>query len=150
MSEKSTDFVIRSMTMDRYDAVLSLLKSVDGIVVRGVDEPVALKRYLDRNPGTSFVAVQKGRVVGCLLAGHDGRRGYLYHLAVLPECRRRGIASALLQQCMVALSDIGIQKVHLDVLDTNSPGQAFWEHIGWVRRSDIVRYSIVYSDDANA
>lgn len=150
LPETSTDFAIGPFAMDWYDAVLPLLRSVEGIVVRGADEPVAMKRYLERNPGTSFVAVHYGRVVGCLLAGHDGRRGYLYHLAVLPDQRRRGIARALLHHCTVALSGLGIEKIHLDVLEANSQGQAFWDHVGWERRNDIVRYSIVCSGDSNA
>src|SRR6188768_1835923 len=118
MPKISTQFVIRSLTMDRYADVLSLLNSVEGVVLRVAVEPITMKRYLERNPGTSFVAVQNERVVGCLLAGQDGRRGYMYHLAVLPENRRHGIARALVHHCTVALSRFGIEKIHVDVLES--------------------------------
>jgi N-acetylglutamate synthase len=117
MLETSTGLVVQSLTMDGYEVVLSRLKSVEEIVVRGVDEPMVLKRYLSRKPGTSFVAAQKGRVVGCLLSGHDACTGCLHRLAVLPN-RRCGIARALLHDCTLALSGLGIEKSHLDVLDS--------------------------------
>jgi ribosomal protein S18 acetylase RimI-like enzyme len=85
MIEHSTDFVIRELTTNQHEEVVALLASVDGIVVRGADQENGLKRYLERNPGTSFSAVLQGRTVGCILSGHDGRRGYIYHLAVAPD-----------------------------------------------------------------
>jgi N-acetylglutamate synthase len=124
--------------MDRYADVLPLLNSVEGVVLRAADEPIAMERYWERNPGTSFVAVQDKRFVGCLLAGHDGRRGYLDHLAVLPENRRHGIARTLAHHRAVALSRFGIEKLHVDAVESNREGRAFWRHAGWAQRSEIV------------
>jgi ribosomal protein S18 acetylase RimI-like enzyme len=89
-------------------------------------------------------------VAGCVLGGHDGRRGYLNHLAVVPEARRQGIATLLVAHCAAALRREGIDKVHVDVLAGNHSGHRFWSRAGWQRRSDIVRYSLMQADDSNA
>jgi N-acetylglutamate synthase len=136
--------------MDRYADVLPLLNSVEGAVLRAADEPIAIERYWERNPGTSFVAVQNERFVGCHLAGHDGQRGYLDRLAVLPENRRHGIARTLVHHCATALSRFGIEKLHVDVVESNREGRAFWRHARWVLRGEILRYSMFSADKLNA
>jgi len=88
------------MTMADYDAVIELMKATPGVSFRDADSRDATARYLERNPGLSFVAEKGDRLVGCVMCGHDGRRGYLQHLAVLPEHRRQGIASALVERCL--------------------------------------------------
>jgi ribosomal protein S18 acetylase RimI-like enzyme len=76
------------------------------------------------------------------MSGHDGRRGYLQHVVIAPDCRRRGIAAKLISQCLTELAREGIQKVHLDVLVTNDDAHAYWTRRGWTRRDDLTRYSI--------
>jgi ribosomal protein S18 acetylase RimI-like enzyme len=141
---------ISEMTMAEYDSVLALLSSTPGVVVRSADSREATERYLTRNPGLSFVARSEGRVVGCAMCGHDGRRGHLQHVAVDPAYRRRGIATRLVERCLSGLEGLGIDKTHLDVMAENESAQAFWERSGWKRREDIVRYSFTRSKDANA
>lgn len=135
--------LIRPMRIDDYDAVIALMQATPGVTVRDADSREMTQRYLARNPGLSFVAVAGGVVVGCLMAGHDGRRGYLQHLVVVSAFRRRGIAAALVEQCVSALAQEGIRKSHIDILKTNDSGKAFWERQGWVRRTDIDRYSYI-------
>lgn len=142
---------IQPLTLDRYDEVLALLRSIPGVgSSREADTPDAVARYLARNPGLSFFAELDGRVVGCAMSGHDGRRGYLQHVAVDPACRGRGIARLLVQRCLEALAKEGIEKVHLDVYATNADAQAYWAKSGWKRRDDIVRYSFTPSGRENA
>lgn len=141
---------IVDLTLDRYDEVLALMRRTPGISVRDADSPEATARYLARNPGLSFIVEADGRVVGCALCGHDGRRGYLQHVVVEPEYRRRGIAQALVARCLDGLAQIGIAKVHLDVLVTNASAHAYWSKRGWQRRDDIQRYSFVRSANPNA
>ncbi len=132
---------IRPMTLTDYDAVLALMAATPGVTVRDADSRAATRRYLERNPGLSFVAEAEGHVVGCVMSGHDGRRGYLQHLVVHPEHRRRGLGRALAERCLAALLAVGIHKVHIDVLRTNEPAQAYWTRCGWQLRTDILRYS---------
>lgn len=117
---------IRPLTLGRYDEVLAFLRGIPGVgSSREADSPVAAARYLERNPGLSFFAELDGRVVGCALSGHDGRRGYLQHVAVDPACRKRGIGRALVRSCLDALAKEGIEKIHLDVYATNSEAKVY-------------------------
>ncbi|KPX47993.1 Acetyltransferase, partial [Pseudomonas ficuserectae] len=107
---------IRSMTIKDYESVIELMRNTPGISLRDADSRESTARYLDRNPGTSFVAEAEGAVCGCVMCGHDGRRGYLQHLIVLPEYRRQGIAPELVERCLQCLEALGVYKCHLDVL----------------------------------
>jgi N-acetylglutamate synthase len=84
---------INEMTMADYDDVLSLLRATPGVAIREADSRKATERYLIRNPQLSFVARIATRLVGCVMCGHDGRRGYLQHLVVDPSYQRRGIGT---------------------------------------------------------
>ena len=143
-------FTIRPMDMADYDTVIALMQATPGVSLRDADARDATERYLARNPGLSFVALVEDTIVGCLMSGHDGRRGYLQHLLVAPRHRKQGIGRALVAHCLAALGTLGIVKSHLDVLLTNTPGQAYWENAGWMRRDDIARYSLICSGSANA
>lgn len=142
--------LIRPMSIGDYDAVIGLMQATPGVTVRDADSREMTQRYLERNPGLSFVAPVEGEVVGCLMAGHDGRRGYLQHLVVAPAFRRRGIAAALVGKCVSALAQLGIGKCHIDVLKTNVSGKAFWERQGWALRTDLDRYSFISGGGENA
>lgn len=144
------DIDIREMSSPDYDRVLELMQTTPGIRVRAADGADATRKYLERNPGLSFVAESGEAVVGCAMAGHDGRRGYLQHVIVAPPYRRRGIARTLVDRCVSALTALGIRKMHLDVMTDNDEAMTFWEHLGWNRRDDLVRYSLIPSGDENA
>ncbi|NWD77266.1 GNAT family N-acetyltransferase [Pseudomonas gingeri] len=141
---------IRAMTLDDYEAVIGLMRNTPGIVVRDADSREATARYLERNPGMSFVAKVDEHFVGCIMSGHDGRRGYLQHLIVLPEYRRQGIANALVEGCLSILERHGILKCHVDVLKTNEAAARYWQNQDWQLRQDIDRYSFTRSGNQNA
>lgn len=117
---------IRTMTLADYDTVMRLMAQTPGVSVRGADSYEATARYLERNPGLSFVCDIDGETIGCVMCGHDGRRGYLQHLLVLPAHRRAGIATTLVARCLDGLERIGIAKCHIDVFKTNTLAQAYW------------------------
>ena len=138
------------MQIDDHDGVLALMRRTPGVVVRAADEREPIGRYLERNPQMSFVAQAGHRLVGCILAGHDGRRGYLRHLVVDPDCRGRGLGAQLVRCAVEALAGAGIDKSYCDVLVTNAAGAAFWQRIGWARRDDVYGFSFVRSGSADA
>jgi len=131
-------YTLRRMTVRDCDAVLSLWRGMPGI---GMDETSdsrsGLARYLKRNPGLSFVACDRGTIIGAILSGHDGRRGYLYHLAVAPSHRKLGIGKALVSRCLRLLGRRGIPKCNLFLFRANAQGRAFWKHNGWNLRRDL-------------
>jgi len=119
---------------------LELWRGSEGLGLAG-DTPEVLAAYLARNPGLSFVARDGGVLVGAVLCGHDGRRGYLHHLAIAPGHRRRGLGAALVARCLAGLAAIGITKCHLFVRGDNEPALRFWRRIGWDERTDLVMMS---------
>lgn len=137
-------------TIDYYDDVMALMHRMSGVSIRDADSREATERYLARNPGLSFLAVHDGRVVGCAMSGHDGRRGYLQHVIVEPEYRRQGIANQLVDNCLNGLSAQGIDKTHIDVFLDNDLANGYWTRRGWKRREDTYRYSMIRSGRENA
>lgn len=138
------------MDIADHATVMALMQQTPGMSIRDADSRDATARYLARNPGLSLVAHVDDKMVGCIMCGHDGKRGYLQHLLVLPDYRRQGIAHALVEQCLAALAALGIVKSHVDVLKTNALAHDYWSKAGWVLRDDIDRYSIIRAGGANA
>lgn len=128
---------ISEMQPDDYDAVVALWGVTEGIGLSSADERSKIVAYLEHNPGLSFCAWDGERLVGAVLCGHDGRRGYLHHLAVAADSRRQGAGRQLVNACLDGLKQIGIEKCHLFVFQENHSGIAFWERIGWSVRHDL-------------
>lgn len=141
---------LATLRAEHLPAVVRALKSVAGVTRRGVDNIPSLTRFLTRNPRLSIVAHEGTRLAGFVLSGHDGRRGYLHHLVVLPAYRRQGLGSELVESALGRLQAIGIDKVHVDVLQDNELARAFWSGAGWSPREDIIRFSIITAGGGNA
>ena len=119
---------IRLMTIDDYEKVYALWMSCKNMGFNNLDDSrEGIDKYLKRNPTSCFVAVKGEDVVGVVLSGHDGRRGFIHHMAVAENHRRQGIASALLEHALSALKAEGINKVALLVFNRNEAGNAFWD-----------------------
>jgi putative acetyltransferase len=122
-----------------YAEVLALWQSCEGIGLNESDGEQDVATFLARNPALSAVARDPaGRVVGAVLCGHDGRRGYLHHLAVSRAERRGGVAAALLERCFARLAAAGIQKCNIFLFQDNAEGESFWRHAGWNPRRDLL------------
>lgn len=129
---------IRPMTIEDYPAVHDLWMACAGLGLNNIDDTQeGIEKYLRRNPGTCFVAEDKS-VVGAIMAGHDGRRGFIYHTSVHPDYRKQKIATRLVEAAMNALLALGIAKVALVVYGRNETGNAFWEKQGFTVREDLV------------
>ena len=127
---------IRVMTVSDYDGICEVWENHRG--TNPVDDSYdGFAKYLRRNPTTSFVAEDNGKIVGTILAGHDGRRGLFHHVSVLPEYQKQGIGKMLVDNAMDALGKEGITKVLLVVFKDNDNGNAFWEHLGFTVREDL-------------
>lgn len=126
------------MTIDDYEAVYNLWLSCKGMGLNDIDDSKdGINRFLKRNPETCFVAEENSEMIGAVLSGNDGRRGYIYHTAVSPEHRHKGIGTALADASLKALSDMGITKTALVVFEKNKDGNAFWEKQGFTCRNDL-------------
>ena len=132
---------IRPMTIEDYDEVYAMWLITSRRALSSADERGQIERYLKRNEGLSQVAVVDGKIVGTVLAGHDGRRGFIHHMAVLPEYRRRHIGHALAEKAIAKIKSEGIEKTHIFCYRDNETGQKFWRDFGFVKRDDIFDFS---------
>jgi len=127
------------MQLDDYDSVYALWLSCPGMGLNNLDDSrEGITKYLARNPDTCFVAVEDGRIIGSILTGHDGRRGYISHTAVSPSHQRQGIGKQLVEVALDALKQQDINKVNLVVFARNEKGNAFWEKMGFTQRPDLI------------
>ncbi len=129
---------LEPLTIHDYNDAVALWKESEGVGLSDADGRENILAYLDRNPGMSFLARgERGMVIGAVLCGHDGRRGYIHHLAVHPAHRRKGIGRDLVDKCLATLKDAGIRKCHIFIFSGNERGIQFWEKIGWQSRFDL-------------
>ena len=140
--------MVRVMTIKDYDQVHALWMRIKGFAIRSIDDSrEGVARFIRRNPTSSVVAVEDGKIVGAILCGHDGRRGCLYHVCVDPEYRRRGIGKSMVVFCMEALKKEEINKVCLIAFTVNDIGNAFWHRVGWIEREDLNYYDFVLNSE---
>lgn len=142
--------MIKVMTMDDYGALIVMWKNTPNMGLRSLDDSEeGIAAFLKRNPKTSFVDYEDGRVAGAILCGHDGRRGYIYHTVVLPDWRGQGIGSALVERTVNALKEEGITRVCLNVTESNETGKKFWQDKGWEKKDFLGFYSKSITDREN-
>ena len=135
------------MTPADIPEALAVWAGQPGIVLREADTPEALTRYLERNPGASFIVRDSGKAIGAALSGHDGRRGFLHHVLIVEGCRRRGLGRRLVEACLDALQQQGILKSHIYVNQDNEAGKLFWRRLGWEERPFLALMSISRGGD---
>ena len=129
---------IRKMLISDYENIYDLWMNTPGMGLNDIDDSKAgIEKYLLRNPETCFVAEKNGKIIGVILSGNDGRRGYIHHSAVSVTERNQGIGSSLLAHAMAALKAEGINKVALVVFAHNEIGNKFWENQGFTIREDL-------------
>ena len=122
--------------------------TISGFAIRSIDDSrIGVERFLRRNPTTSVVALEDGKIVGSILCGHDGRRGCLYHVCVHRDYRMRGIGKAMVVFAMNALKAEEISKVSLIAFTKNDIGNAFWNQIGWTKRLDLNYYDFTLNEN---
>lgn len=132
---------IREMTIEDYEEVYQMWLTTSKRALSKADEKPQMARYLRHNAGMSQVAVVDGKIVGTVLAGHDGRRGFIHHMAVMPEYRRRRIGHSLAERAIEKIKAEGIDKTHIFCYQNNETGQSFWRDFGFVKRDDVFVYS---------
>jgi len=131
-------FAIRALAIADYEAVLRLWQEAEGVGLNESDTRENIAAFLARNPGLSRVAVDGEIILGAVLCGHDGRRGYLHHLAVAKTYRKLGLGRRLVESCLADLTALGIVKCNLFLFADHEAGESFWQHNGWNQRADLV------------
>jgi N-acetylglutamate synthase len=136
-SDIKMDIEIALFTIGAYDEVLALWQQCAGVGLSRADSQDNIAVFLERNPDMSFLAKVEHTLVGTVLCGHDGRRGFIWHLAVHPQFRRQGIGRRLVDRCLSSLQKAGIEKCVVIAFNDNTDGIAFWEQLGWLTRKDV-------------
>jgi ribosomal protein S18 acetylase RimI-like enzyme len=131
-------YYVRKMTINDYEQIYDIWIKSGNVLNEIDDSKTGLEKYLNRNPNTCFVAENSGKIIGSIMSGHDGRRGYIQHTSVLKSERKKGVGKALVNNAVEALRAEGITKVALVALASNKPGNLFWETMGFTNRKDLV------------
>ena len=121
----------REFLLDDYERAVALWQRVEGLELCEGDGREEIQGYLARDPGLSRVAEENGIMAGAVLCGHDGRRGFIYHLAVAAEFRGRGVGKLLLADCVRGLRNTGMQRAIILVAGDNPMGREFWLRNSW-------------------
>lgn len=142
--------MLRKMTIDDYEAVYDLWINTPNMGLRSLDDSKeGIELFLKRNPETCFVALDGKAVIGVILCGHDGRRGYIYHTVVHADYRNQGLGTALINIAVTALQKEGITRVCLNVMESNEEGKHFWTNRGWEKKDFLGFYSRSITDKEN-
>jgi ribosomal protein S18 acetylase RimI-like enzyme len=139
--EVISDYRIERAQAEDLQSMLALWRIIPGLGIGRGDEEEALKAFLAKNPSTCLVLRENERLIGTVLGGFDGRRGYLYHLAVHPDYQGRGYGKQLLQQVIQEFKILGTLKIHLFTFKDNPAAAKFYENQGWEQRQDIIVFS---------
>jgi ribosomal protein S18 acetylase RimI-like enzyme len=134
--------VVREISPDDYEALVAFWAKIDGIELDSTETQERFQFFLMRNKGKSFLVIENGEIVGACLASHNGRRGFLNHLAVAQTHRRKGLARKLVDSCLQKLQTDGIRKIYVVLLKDNTEGPAFWKHMGWSQHHEYLMMSI--------
>ena len=130
---------IRKMIIDDYEQVYDIWVNTPGIGLHDYEDSKAgIEKYLKRNPDTCFVAEYNGDIIGAILSGHDGRRGYINHTAVSLSERNKGVGTALLNAVINAFKQEGLNRAGLFVYKDNKIGNEFWENKGFIPRDVLL------------
>jgi ribosomal protein S18 acetylase RimI-like enzyme len=127
----SGEIATREFLISDYGAALELWERVEGLEIAEGDDRESVVCFLARNPGLSRVAIDGSAIVGVVLCGHDGRRGYIYHLAVDPLYQARGLGKRLMDECLDGLRKAGLKRALILVANDNPRGRKFWSRHGW-------------------
>jgi len=128
---------IQPMTLADYDEVLPLWQNSEGVGLSESDTRTEIGKFLKRNRRLSLVAREGRKLVGAILCGHDGRRACLYHLAIAPSHRRKGLGTKLVRRCLAELKKAGISRCNVFFYANNAQAKRFWLKLGWKRRGEL-------------
>jgi ribosomal protein S18 acetylase RimI-like enzyme len=121
---------LREFRDEDYDAVVRLWRAA-GLTVKPSDTLPELRKLIDRNPGLFLVAEEDGVVAGTVIGAWDGRRAWIYHLAVLPDRQGGGIGRMLMDELERRLRAVGATKLNLLVERGNAGVADFYRKLGY-------------------
>ena len=137
---------IEKFSIDSYNQVHKLWRKV-GISVGSSDSKEELEKMLKRNPNLFLIGKRNDKVIAVVMGGFDGRRGYVHHLAIDSNYRKKGYGRMMMDKIHNIFLQMGVHKVHLFIEKTNIEVVSFYESMGWEKRDDLIIMSYVPTKD---
>ena len=128
---------IREFEIVDYEVVLRLWKDA-GLIIRPGDDLNDIRLKLQRDPDLFLVATDGSELVGCVMGGWDGRRGWIYHLAVKRSHQRQRVAKTLVGELETRLTRKGARKVNAQIYRSNTASLQFFKACGYEAHSDLI------------
>jgi ribosomal protein S18 acetylase RimI-like enzyme len=136
--------IIRNYQQPDKEQVIALWKEVFNPKKPHNNPETAINIKVKHNDNLFFVAENDNQIIGTVLAGFDGHRGWIYSLAVLPKFRRKGIGGKLVEKAVDELKNLGCLKVNLQIMEDNSGVQNFYRKSGFVVEDRISMGKTLY------
>ncbi|MFX0031532.1 MAG: GNAT family N-acetyltransferase [Candidatus Hodarchaeota archaeon] len=133
---------IEKFTIENYENIVQLWKKVD-LSITSSDSKEEIERMIKKNPNLSLISKIGGKIVGVVMGGFDGRRGYVHHLAIDPKYQKKGFGRKLMDELMERFRQKKVHKVHLFIEKRNKDVITFYQKLGWEMRNDLVMMSFV-------
>ena len=127
------------MKITDYKDLYDLWAQTEGMTLRAIDDSeYGINKFLKRNPENSFVCRIDKEIIGAILCGHDGRKGFIYHAVVQDKYRNKGIGKRLVEAAINSLKNEDITKVAVLINSNNNLGNQFWEQLGFSFEDDLI------------
>ncbi len=146
---ENQDLIIEKMRIVDFEEIHQIWSNSNGVTLRAIDDSKeGIEKFLRRNPNNSFICRIEGEIIGGILSGHDGRKGFIYHTVVNEKYRERGIGKKLVERVIHSLKEENITKIGVLVNSDNLSGNVFWESLGFEYFNDL-NYRILPIDKLN-
>jgi len=132
------DAVIRGYTDEDFDAVRALWLACGLEMDDPADSREGMARFRARNASFCLVAGREGHICGTVMGGYDGRRVWLHHLAVAPECQAQGLGRRLMVELERRAAAAGIPALNCFVTEDNRRGTGFYRHLGYEELKGLI------------
>ncbi|MFW9971007.1 MAG: GNAT family N-acetyltransferase [Candidatus Odinarchaeota archaeon] len=133
---------IETFSMEFYDDIIALWRKA-GINVGSTDTIEEIERMLKRNPQLFLIGKLGQKIISVVMGGFDGRRGYVHHLAVDPDCQKKGYGKMLMDELIARFRKMGVHKIHLFIEKYNKEVVKFYLNLDWEIRDDLIMMSYV-------
>jgi len=133
---------IENFSLQFYEDVVIIWKKT-GISITSSDTKKEVNVMLNKNPDLCLIAKIDEKVIGVVMGGFDGRRGYVHHLAIDPEYQRKGYGKLLMDELTERFQKKRVHKVHHFIEKHNKDVINFYRKLGWEIRNDLVMMSFV-------
>ncbi len=132
---------IRTIKESDYEDLLELWKRA-GLHLKTISDSFdGFSIMIRRNPETCLVGLLDNKIIASVLGGFDGRRGYIWHLAVDPQFQKKGYGKQMMEAVENKFKEMGVVKIHLTVERTNASVVSFYKHLNWYIRDDLIMMS---------